>query len=581
MIVILAKLAMKCLPQKWVDILKDSPYLLAMYTKNIHHSGILYQLPTIAEAQKQYDKYLTFQDKRLQKYVTANMGLSPLNIVICVDSSDEKLFKRTLDSINDSRHYGHIIVWSSSEIQSVLTSVSNSFTELSIDFISELNSAFLSSEQLEAPCFIVFSGDVISSSLGHSLAANILQITKVAYVDTDILPLDKSKRTQPDFKPDWNPDLQLTNGYIRSGVWISSLRTFSNTSPELHAFCIVRFLSEQYLRHNIKDIVHIPLVLVSRATVELSMNEGRAYLSEVLSKHAELVDSTEAVFHLRWPLKNLPLVSLIIPTRNGMELVKSCIDSILQKTTYSNYEILLVDNGSDDDDCLRYFSTLDEHPQIRVLEYKEPFNYSAINNFAAKHARGDVLALVNNDIEVISADWLSDMVSQVMRSDIGCVGAKLLYSSNRIQHAGVVMGYGGGAGHAHKYFPADHQGYMNRLIATQNYSAVTAACLLVSKEDFWAVGGLNEQDLAIAFNDVDFCLKVLELGKRNLYCAEAVLYHHESVSRGAEDTIDKQLRFNKELAYLQQRWGHIIDMDPAYNPNLTQNRENFAIKELH
>jgi GT2 family glycosyltransferase len=172
------------------------------------------------------------------------------------------------------------------------------------------------------------------------------------------------------------------------------------------------------------------------------------------------------------------------------------------------------------------------------------------------------------------------MVAHVQRADIGCVGAKLLYPDDKIQHAGVVLGYGGGAGHAHKYFPRFHPGYLNRLVATHNFSAVTAACLLVKKCDYDAVNGLNERDLTVAFNDVDFCLKVLKLGRRNLYCAEAELYHHESVSRGYEDTKEKQQRFQSELNYLQTQWRVYITLDPAYNPNLTLRRENFSIKEV-
>jgi O-antigen biosynthesis protein len=171
------------------------------------------------------------------------------------------------------------------------------------------------------------------------------------------------------------------------------------------------------------------------------------------------------------------------------------------------------------------------------------------------------------------------MVGHVLRDDIGCVGAKLLYPDGRIQHAGVVMGYGGGAGHAHKYFPRYHKGYMNRLVASHNFSAVTAACLLVKKSDYLAVGGLDEINLTIAFNDVDFCLKVLQLGRRNLYCAEAELFHHESVSRGLDLSEEKLKRFGNELSYIQIKWSKYIQKDPAYNPNLTLRRENFAIRD--
>ena len=272
-------------------------------------------------------------------------------------------------------------------------------------------------------------------------------------------------------------------------------------------------------------------------------------------------------------------MSLIIPTKNGKELVKACIESILEKTTYKNFEIILVDNNSDEPESLAYFSELGQHPKITLLKYPHPFNYSAINNFAVSHCNGEVVGLVNNDIEVISPTWLDYMVGHVMRDDIGCVGAKLLYSDGRVQHAGVVMGYGGGAGHAHKYFPRYHPGYLNRLIASNNFSAVTAACLLVKRTHYEAVKGLNEKDLTVAFNDVDFCLKVLELGVRNLYCAEAELYHHESVSRGLDVSKEKMARFNSELAYLKAHWGHVIAHDPAYNPNLTLRHENFAIKD--
>ncbi len=192
--------------------------------------------------------------------------------------------------------------------------------------------------------------------------------------------------------------------------------------------------------------------------------------------------------------------------------------------------------------------------------------------------KSTIIGLINNDIEVIDPNWLSAMVGYASREDVGCVGAKLLYSDGRIQHAGVVMGYGGGAGHAHKYFPRYHPGYIKRLIATQNYSAVTAACLLVKKSLFTKVGGLNEKDLTVAFNDVDFCLKVQETGVRNVYCAEAELYHHESVSRGTDHAPEKAARFNRELQYLKAKWGKYIEHDPAYSPNLTLMRENFSVK---
>ena len=344
---------------------------------------------------------------------------------------------------------------------------------------------------------------------------------------------------------------------------------------------IASLVGEAWLSNPDINVNHSTATLVHLNLSDKSTTSNLYALKNTVLRHKHVlieVDEQTQVNRALWHFDSQPLVSLIIPTKNSKELVKACIESIREKTIYKNYEILLIDNGSDEEASIRYFETLAELPEVHVLNYPGPFNYSAINNFGVKHAKGQVVGLINNDIEVISPDWLTYMVGHVMRDDIGCVGAKLLYSDGRIQHAGVVLGYGGGAGHAHKHFPRYHPGYLKRLAATQNYSAVTAACLLVKRSHFGAVGGLDEENLAVAFNDVDFCLRVRELGVRNLYCAEAELYHHESVSRGLDISPEKAARFNRELEYLQTKWSHVIKHDPAYNPNLTLKRENFALK---
>jgi len=214
---------------------------------------------------------------------------------------------------------------------------------------------------------------------------------------------------------------------------------------------------------------------------------------------------------------------------------------------------------------------------VRVLRYDQPFNYSAINNFAARQARGSFLALINNDVEVISPDWLSEMVSHALRADIGCVGAKLYYPNDTIQHAGVVCGIGGVAGHSHKYRPREDDGYFSRLRIVHNTSAVTAAALLLRREVFEQVGGLDETGLRVAFNDVDLCLKVMQAGYRNLFTPFAELYHHESVSRGSDETPEKRERFKRECAVMQARWPEVLARDPYYNPNLTLQREDYSL----
>lgn len=566
-----------------MESIKKHPKLVAAYSNNLHKSGLMYQLQTIEEQKASYLAYMKHQNAQMAVQIKSSRNtVCESTLLVCVEQFSSNELFITLESIKGLHQpFSDVIFWCKSEDEKNL----KDFLLLHLNIKYIVTTSIIQDPNIDAlntkSCFIIYSGDRLDSYLTYALSAYINSSTQLAYFDTDKLNVAQI-REYPDFKPDWNPDLQLTAGYISSGVWIVKLANFAKICGPLSKFNVIKYLASCYLLNIYSEIQHIPLVMLSRPTNIISLDKAKALLEPMYNDVASIIDTNKALptLFLRWHLDYEPLVSIIIPTRNAMELVRACIDSILKKTTYTNYEILLVDNNSDDSESIRYFHKLNEHPKITLLSYGKEFNYSAINNYAAKKAKGEVLALVNNDIEVINPDWLLNMVSHVMRDDIGCVGAKLLYSDNRIQHAGVVMGYGGGAGHGHKYFPGDHSGYMNRLIATQNYSAVTAACLLITQKDFWAVGGLNEEHLAIAFNDVDLCLKVQQLGRRNLYCAEAILYHHESVSRGHEDTPEKVLRFKSELKYLQATWDKVIKADPAYNPNLTLKRENFAIKNV-
>ena len=272
-----------------------------------------------------------------------------------------------------------------------------------------------------------------------------------------------------------------------------------------------------------------------------------------------------------------PLVSLIIPTRNGLHLLRQCVESILSKTSYTRYEILIVDNGSDDAATLDYLQALRQNPRVRVLRDDRPFNYSAINNAAVTQAQGSIIGLINNDIEVISPGWLNEMVSHAVRPEIGCVGARLWFPDGTLQHGGVILGLGGVAGHGHYRLQQGNPGYFGRAQVIQNFSAVTAACLLVRKNIYMQVGGLDEENLAIAFNDVDFCLRVGKLGYRNLWTPYAELYHHESATRGADDTPEKMALFQKEIKYMQTRWGAVLLTDAAYSPNLACDQWDFSL----
>jgi GT2 family glycosyltransferase len=277
-------------------------------------------------------------------------------------------------------------------------------------------------------------------------------------------------------------------------------------------------------------------------------------------------------WQVQYPLPTRPpLVSIIIPTRDRAALLRTCVGSIFARTEYPRYEIVIVDNGSVEAATKALFAELQREDGVRVLPFDGPFNFSGLNNFAAREANGSVLCFLNNDIEVITGRWLDELVSQAVRPEIGAVGAMLYYPNATIQHAGVILGLGGVANHAFLHYPHGTDGYMNRARLAQNYSAVTAACLAVRRDTFERVGGFNERDLAVAFNDIDLCLRIRTLGLRNLWTPFAELYHHESASRGNDNAPEHQQRFVREIEYMRRVWGPVLDHDPAYNPNLALN----------
>ena len=272
----------------------------------------------------------------------------------------------------------------------------------------------------------------------------------------------------------------------------------------------------------------------------------------------------------------LPLVSIVIPTRDRVELLSMCVNSILEKTAYPNYQIVVVDNGSTDEKALAYLDSIAKDERVKVIRADIPFNYSALNNLGVAQTDGEYLVLMNNDIEITQTDWLEEMLAFACQPDIGCVGAQLWYPNNTLQHGGVVLGIGGVASHAHKGIPRGNFGYFGRASAHQMFSAVTAACLMIRKSTYQAVDGFDET-LKVAYNDVDFCLKVRAQGLRNLYNPFASFIHHESASRGSDQEGSNQQRLAAEAAIMKQRWGALIADDPAYSPNLTLLGDDFSM----
>lgn len=434
-------------------------------------------------------------------------------------------------------------------------------------------------------CFFLTSDTVLSKHALSAYARNIENHDSptILYSDDDIIN-EKGVRSNPRFKPDWNPDLLLSQNYIGECLVIHTtlLKKATDIAVDSEGSWIYSILIHQLFKKiNIK---HISLIL-NHTKKKSTTNSGKKNklqllaLKSYLSKfHAQAsYGKAEGLFRVKWSIeKEHPLVSIIIPTRDGMKILQRAIDSILSTTQYSNYEILVVDNQSREKSTLQYLHKIQNNDKIRVIQYDEPFNYSGLNNYAAKKAKGSILALLNNDIEIISPEWLTEMVSHAMRPDIGCVGAMLYYPDNRIQHAGVIIGLGGCAGHSHKFFNRGDNGYTDRLLCVQNYSAVTAACLVVEKNIFHEVDGLNETELVVAFNDVDFCLKVQALGYRNLWTPWAELYHYESISRGQDNTRKKRKRLTSEVNYMRDTWKTARATDPNYSKFLTKIREDFS-----
>jgi glycosyltransferase involved in cell wall biosynthesis/LmbE family N-acetylglucosaminyl deacetylase len=414
------------------------------------------------------------------------------------------------------------------------------------------------------------------------------------YSDEDKIDED-GRRFDPYFKCEWNEDLFYShNMFSHLGTYhtellrkIGGFRVGMEGSQDydLALRCIENIESNQ--------IHHIPRVLYhwrmhAESTAQSADAKPYAMLAgeRALNEHfrRQKIDAKAELigygYRVRYSLPEIPpLVSLIIPTRNGLSLIRNCVESVLQKTTYPNYEILIVDNGSDDPATLEYLITLKAEARVRVVRDDRPFNYSALNNAAAKLVRGDVLGLLNNDLEVISPEWLSEMVSIALQQGLGAVGARLWYQGETLQHGGIILGLGasGIAGHAHHHMSKGHHGYFGRASLISSFSAISAACLVIRKEIYEEVCGLNETDLQVGFNDVDFCLRLREKGYRNVWTPNAELYHHESATRGYEDTPEKIARFGKEVHYMKQRWGNLLSNDPAYSPNLTLNHADFSL----
>lgn len=404
------------------------------------------------------------------------------------------------------------------------------------------------------------------------------------YSDEDKITAE-GKRCEPFFKPDWSPDLFLSQMYTcHFGVYRKKITDLIGGFKEGYEGSqdydfVLRFTEKTDRIFHIPKILYhwrkVPGSSALRYEAKDSDTASLKALNSALQRRGikgtvekGIMNST---FRIKRQIINNPLVSIIIPTKDKLEYLERCIESIKTITEYKNYEILVVDNDSIEQKTIDYLQSINGNNHCRVFHYSGSYNFSAVNNYASSKANGEFLLFLNNDTEVISAEWLGTMLEIAQRKETGTVGAKLIFKNNTIQHAGVILGFGGIASHAFYKLPADCNFYFNNLHVIKNYSAVTAACMMVRKSLFHDLGGFDEANLPICYNDVDFCLRLREKGYLNVFTPYAVLYHHESISRATEIDVN-------ESRYMVGRWKGILDNDPYYNINLSRNREDFGVK---
>ncbi len=415
------------------------------------------------------------------------------------------------------------------------------------------------------------------------------------YSDEDFISEDGRNRRNPHFKPDYCPDFLLSLNYITHFLVVrrslgDSIGWLRNGFDGAQDYDLILRAVEKT-----RKITHIPKILYHWRETPTSTartitakpyadEAGKRALADALVRRGQsaevLSGPIPTSYRVAYQIHGKPLVSILIPNHEQPEALRRCIHSILSRSTYSNYEIIVIENGSSSSEIFILYKELEEKG-VQVLNWDADFNYSSVNNFAVQRAGGEYILLLNNDIEVISKDWIEQMLMHAQRKDVGAVGAKLYYPDHTVQHAGVVVGMGGIAGHLYLGELSSSMGYFGRLQVIQNYSAVTGACLMVQKKKFEEAGGLDEC-FQLAYNDVDFCLRLLEKGYRNVWTPYAELFHHESLTRGAEDTnSEKYLRFCHEARLFITRWKDFIQKyDPCFNPNLSYETSDIRINPL-
>ncbi len=549
---------------------------------------------------EQYNIYKSLEKENHNEIV--KFKNNPLiSIVVPTYNTDVKLLKKLIKSVEAQ-------VYSNWELSIFDDYSTNSET---IDFLKSIKNEKItvgfgkSNENISTStnCAIAQSSGNYIAFLDHDdeLSSNALyEYVKLLNIDPSIELFysdedkisEKGDYCEPYFKPDFSPDLILSNNYICHFVMVNrqlgdSIGWLRNgfEGAQDHDF-ILRCISKN------SKIKHVPKILyhwrkVSGSTALGHSEKGyakraglqaiKSFLEDKNTPAEVIYGSWAGSYIVNYPVDESKKISIVIPFKDEVDMLKSCINSILSNTEYETYELLLVSNNSREPETFKYLKTISQQfKNIDYVEYNVDFNYSKINNWAINQIKSEYILLLNNDIEVITQGWLKQMAMHIQRTEVGAVGAKLIYPDKTIQHGGVVLGIGGVAGHAFKGLPDRQDNYhMDNVV--RNVSACTAACLLVKKDLFIKVGGLNEKDLTIAFNDIDLCLKIGKSGFNIIYTPFAKLFHHESKTRGYENTPSKVMRFESEVNYMKSTWPDLLKNDPYYNPNLSQTREDYSL----
>lgn len=586
---------------------RDPIYVMRVVKRQFRTWNWVGILPLIERQILEKDKFHSWvKQNDLRPRLSGATSATLVSLIMPVYNAPETALRSALRSVVDQSypHWELCVVDDASTMPHVrieLEAAARSDPRIRVEFRSQNGHIVTASNQALAMCrgewvgFVDHDDELEPQAL--TLMAQAIEahpVASVIYSDEDKIS-PSGVRYEPHFKPDWNLDLFLGQNYISHFTLIrrSAVSAAGNFRPGFEGSQDYDLLLRVIEGLKPEQVVHVPLILYhwrSVAGSTASKGSQKSYATHAAQRaledycrrnqiQAQVTEVAGGYHRLVYEIpKPLPSVSVVICSRDQLDLLRGCLAGVLERTDYAELEVILIDNGSQNPQTLRYFESLKSDSRVRVQRCDEAFNFSRLNNIGVGLARGEFVLFLNNDIEIIEGNWLKEMVSQAVQPGVGAVGAKLLYANGRIQHAGVVLGIGGVAGHAFKHFPGNAWGYFGRAQLVQNYSAVTAACLLMPKSLFHEVGGFDERNLAIAYNDVDLCLKIRERGLRVVWTPFAQLRHLESISRGVDGLDEaKRHRLENEAGFMKAKWSKWLQHDPAYNPNLSLKNEEFLI----